>query len=125
MVCEFFELKEENVEKIMLVVSEFVGIIDVKLRVYRKYKDDIDFGGIFLLYVYENYDEIVKLIVFKKVFLFYNYVWDLINNFFIESFESVVLKVIDILFMLEYIIILCFEVYIEYKGEDIGIVDSG
>lgn len=125
MVREFFESKEENVEKIMLVVSESVGIIDAKLRVYRKYKDDIDSGGIFLLHAYENYDEIAKSIAFKKVSSFHNYVRDLINNFPTESLESVVSKAIDTSFTLEHITILCSEVHIEYKGEDIGTVDSG
>lgn len=98
MVCDFFRWEEGNVEKLMLVLSDFFGVIDVKLRVYRKYKDDIDVNGIFLLYGYENYDEIVKLIVFKKVFGFCNFVRDLIDVFFLESFKSIVLRVIEILF---------------------------
>lgn len=125
MVCDFFKWEEENVEKIMLVFSDFVGVIDVKLRVYRKYKDDIDVNGIFLLYGYENYDEVVKLVVFKKVFGFCNFVRDLIDIFFLESFESIVLIVVEILIYIEFIIRLCYRVVIEYGGIKVGLVNSG
>lgn len=96
----------------MLVFSEFLGMIDVKMSVYRKYKDYIDVNDIFLLYVYENYDEIVKLIVFKKLFLYSSVVGELKDIFFKESFERVINRVIVIFLMRDYIIRLCYEVYI-------------
>lgn len=96
----------------MLVFSEFLGMIDVKMRLYRKYKDYIDVNDIFLLYVYENYDEIVKLIVFKKLFLYSRVVGELKDIFFKESFKRVINKVIVIFLMRDYIIRLCYEVYI-------------
>lgn len=125
LVRDFFESKEENTEKIMLVLSESVGMIDAKLRVYRKYKDDIDANEIFLLHAYENYDEIAKSIAYKKVSLFRKLVRDSINIFSTESLESVVSKAIEISFTEEHITRLCFEVVIKYKGDDVGSVNSG
>lgn len=125
MVRDFFRWEEGNVEKLMLVLSDSLGVIDAKLRVYRKYKDDIDANGIFLLHGYENYDEIAKSIVFKKVSGFRNLVRDLIDVFSSESLKSIVSRAIEISFQIEHITSLCYGAVIEYGGKKVGSVNSG
>lgn len=125
MVRDFFKWEEENVEKIMLVFSDSVGVIDAKLRVYRKYKDDIDANGIFLLHGYENYDEVAKSVVFKKVSGFRNLVRDLIDIFSSESLESIVSTAVEISIHIEPITRLCYGAVIEYGGIKVGSVNSG
>lgn len=122
MVRDFFRWEEGNVEKLMLVLSDSLGVIDAKLRVYRKYKDDIDANGIFLLHGYENYDEIAKSIVFKKVSGFRNLVRDLIDVFSSESLKSIVSRAIEISFQIEHITSLCYGAVIEYGGKKVGSV---
>lgn len=65
--CDFFEFRKENIVRVILIKSDFIGVIDVKLEVYRNYRFFIDLGMIVLYYIYDEYDEIVKLSVYCRI----------------------------------------------------------
>lgn len=52
-----------------MINTESVGVIDGKLKVYKKYRDVIDKRNIFLQHIYEDFDEMAKFIAYKKVSL--------------------------------------------------------
>lgn len=63
-----------------MIYSKFLCVIEVKLRVYREYKIVIDLGKIFLKYVYDDFEEILKLSVYSKMIWFCSVVKILRNN---------------------------------------------
>lgn len=54
----------DNFIKVILIMSKFLLIVKVKLIVYKKYKYVINEKKIFLKYEYEEFDDVVKLIVY-------------------------------------------------------------
>lgn len=56
---------ELNVIRVILIRSELILIVEVKLVVYRIYKNFINKKRVFLYYVLENNDELVKFIVYE------------------------------------------------------------
>lgn len=120
--CDFFEFRKENIVRVILIKSDFIGVIDVKLEVYRNYRFFIDLGMIVLYYVYDEYDEIVKLSVYCRILYFSDLIVGLINFFLIEFFGNVICKVMDKMLIKEKIEELCFGVFIKYENEIVGLV---
>lgn len=58
---DFFSFYEDNLFKVIFIRSKFILIVEVKLIVYKKYKNVIKKRKIFLQYVDDEFDEIVKL----------------------------------------------------------------
>lgn len=56
---------ELNVIRVILIRSEFILFVEVKLVVYRIYKNFINIKRVFLYYVLENNDELVKFSVYE------------------------------------------------------------
>lgn len=58
---DFFSFYEDNLFKVIFIRSKFILIVEVKLIVYKKYKNVIKKRKIYLQYVDDEFDEIVKL----------------------------------------------------------------
>lgn len=58
---DFFCFYEDNLFKVIFIRSKFILVVEVKLIVYKKYKNVIKKRKIFLQYVDDEFDEIVKL----------------------------------------------------------------
>lgn len=57
---DLFQAQFEHPVVIFLVYSEYVGVVDAKLKVYKKYREIIDKYNIHLQHAYEEFDEIAK-----------------------------------------------------------------
>lgn len=68
----------------MILIKGKDVIIKSKLVVYEEYKDIIDCNGILLYYEYEEFNEVVKFGVYKKVFIYCYFIELVINILRIE-----------------------------------------
>lgn len=57
-----------------MIDTESVGVVDAKLKVYKKYKRAIDTGDVFLQHVCEDFDEMAKLMAYRKVSYCFNFI---------------------------------------------------
>lgn len=78
----FFAPTNDSITKIILIKTDFIGNIDAKLKVYKKYKRFIDTRGpsIFLQHEHEEFDEAAKLIANRKVVACCRYVDEMKSN---------------------------------------------
>lgn len=72
-----------------------MGVVDVKLKVYRKYKQYIEVNDIILYYVYEYFDELVKVCVYWRVMLYCNFLRFFVDKFFIEFINEKISNLIN------------------------------
>lgn len=63
MLEKFFKWKENNYIRIVLIMSKYILVVQVKLIVLKKYECVIKEKNIFLQYVFDEFDEVVKLVV--------------------------------------------------------------
>lgn len=73
----------------ILIRSNGILIVKIKFVVYRKYCDVIISKNIFLYYEYEEINEIVKLVVYKRVFFYCNF-FELVVNELNEIFNRII-----------------------------------
>lgn len=111
---------------IFLVYSKYVGVVDAKLKVYKKYREIIDKYDIHLQHAYEEFDEIAKLLALRRVSECCNLVKDM---FMVQHLSNRELKQITDFAIntltQDDIIRLCYEVHIEYKNKLVGTVQNG
>lgn len=63
MLEKFFNWEENNYIRIILIMSKYLLVVQVKLIVFKKYEYVIKEKNIFLQYVFDEFDEVVKLVV--------------------------------------------------------------
>ena len=63
----FFKIDSSDTVRVIWVYSKSIRVIDAKLSVYEKYKEDIESKDILLHHDYEEEDEIIKRIRVQKL----------------------------------------------------------
>lgn len=111
---------------IFLVYSECVGVLNAKLKVYKKYREIIDKYDIHLQHAYEEFDEIAKFLALRRV----SQCCMLVKDIFKVQYDSYreLQEITDFAINTltqDDIIKLCYEVHIVYKNKIVGTVQSG
>lgn len=101
---------EGDCVKVILISSDFILVVLVKLIVYKNFKCVINEKEIYLQYEYEDFDNVVKLIVYNIVLLFCFY-FDLLIYMFINDFYKIMVDNFDKLLKIEEIRKMCFNVF--------------
>lgn len=78
--CPFFEVNDDDQAKVILIRSNGISIVKTKLAVYRKYRNAIISKNIFLHHEYEEIDEIAKLVAYKRVSSYCNFLESAVNE---------------------------------------------
>lgn len=113
-------MNEENISRVILIRSESIPVVEAKLAVYRKYKHLINKRKLILHHVYEDYDDVAKLIAYERLSSVCVLVESLVNIFTIGLSEfSKELKGKQ---PSEDIQKLCHEVFNRTKDEAVGLV---
>lgn len=77
----FSILKKNNTPRVILIRSKCIPVVEAKLEVYRRYRNCINRGEIFLQHEYEDFDELAKFSAYKKLSSFCCYVELVVNTF--------------------------------------------
>lgn len=80
-------MNEENITRVILIRSESIHVVEAKLAVYRKYKHLINKRKLILHHVYEDYDEVAKLMAYERLSSLCALVESLVNIFTIGLSE--------------------------------------
>lgn len=123
---DLFQAQFEHPVVIFLVYSEYVGVVDAKLKVYKKYREIIDKYNIHLQHAYEEFDEIAKHFALRRVLPCCMLVQKIIrvHHDFTTKLHDITEWAINTLTQ-DDIIKLCYEVHIVYKNKIVGNVQSG
>lgn len=101
-----------------------MGVIDAKLKVYRKYKQYIEANGIILHHVYENVDELAKVLAYRRVTSYCDYLRSFVDIFPTELINAKIGIAINELLTRQKISDICAEASIIYKTDLVGSVHS-
>lgn len=66
----FFNVKKEDIVKVILIRSNFLNVIDTKYSVYEKYAYLYNLESWYMQHEFEEYDEVFRLCAHKKVVQF-------------------------------------------------------
>lgn len=111
---------------IFLVYSEYVGVVDAKLKVYKKYREIIDEYDIHLQHAFEEFDEIAKSVALRRVSQCCVVITDMFKVQYVSNRKLQVVTDFAINTLTkDDIIKFCYEVHIEYKNKIVGTVQSG
>lgn len=111
---------------IFLVYSEYVGVVDAKLKVYKKYREIIDEYDIHLQHAFEEFDEIAKSVALRRVSQCCVLIKDMFKVQYVSNRKLQVVTDFAINTLTkDDIIKFCYEVHIEYKNKIVGSVQSG
>lgn len=76
-----------------------IGVIEVKLYVYREFKNVIEIKNILLYYVLEKYIVLLNFSVYKKIMLFCNDIDVLKMSIFLCNILEIVIKLFKLVFI--------------------------
>lgn len=107
-----------------MIEAKSMGVIDAKLKVYRKYQQYIEATDIILHHVYEELDELAKLSAYRRVSSYCNYLRSFVDIFPTEHINAKIGRSIDELLTPENIRDICCEVFIRHKNDDVGSVNG-
>lgn len=110
---------------IFLVYSEYVGVVDAKLKVYKKYREIIDEYDIHLQHAFEEFDEIAKSVALRRVSQCCMLITDMFKLQFVSNMEPQEITDFANTLTQDDIMKLCYEVHIVYKNKSVGTVQSG
>lgn len=72
-------MNDNDVARVILIRSHDIQIVKTKLAVYKKYKKAIPSLNILLHHEYEEFDDVAKLVVFKRLSSFCDFIESAIN----------------------------------------------
>lgn len=99
-------------------------VIEAKLQVYKKFKNDINAKNIFLQHVLEDYDEIAKRSAHMKISSFCNIIDLLIKSLNLCKLCTIITKAFNQVLTQNTFKNMCDNIFVEYIGEKTGTVDS-
>lgn len=73
-------MNDNDVARVILIRSHDIQIVKTKLAVYKKYKKAILSLNILLHHEYEEFDDVAKLVVFKRLSSFCDFIESAINT---------------------------------------------
>lgn len=101
-----------------------MGVVDAKLKVYRKYKQYIEANDIILHHVYEHFDELAKVRAYRRVTSYCNFLRSFVDKFPTELINGKISNSINELLTQPKIREICAEEIIVYKTDLVGSVYS-
>lgn len=101
-----------------------MGVIDAKLKVYRRYQHYIEASNIILHHTYDELDELAKLYAYRRVSSYCKLLRSFVDVFPTEHINEKIANSINELLTRENIRKICREVFIVYKTDPVGSVDS-
>lgn len=110
---------DDKITKVILINTEFVGVVDAKLKVYKKYKHVIDGQDIFLQHVCEDFDEMAKLMAYRKVsycFDFITGITKVLEAFTGQRLQDVIDRSVDVSLALQNIREICYRENVSPAG---------
>lgn len=102
-----------------MINTELVGVVDAKLKVYKKYKRVIDTGDIFLQHVCEDFDEMTKLIAYRKIAYCFHYIARItreLEAFTGQRLQDVIKLSVDVTLALENVRNVCYREHVYPAG---------
>lgn len=78
---EFFDFEKNNSLRVILIRSKCIPVVEAKLEVYRRYRNFISKGKIFLQHEYEDFDELAKFSAYEKLSALCCYVELMVDTF--------------------------------------------
>lgn len=101
-----------------------MGVIDAKLKVYRRYQHYIEGSDIILHHIYDELDELAKLSAYRRVSSYSKLLRSFVDVFPTEHINEKIANSVNELLTRERIRKICREVFIVYKTDQVGSVDS-
>lgn len=111
--------EEDDLTKIILISSKDISIVQAKLIVLKKYKYGIIEKNIFLQHVFDEFDEVAKLVASQRLSSFSTFVKLVLRCFTTDLYE-IITEYKDEMFTPEKIKQLCLKVFedIQPMGND-------
>lgn len=113
---DFFQRKNQNLVKVILIKGGFHSILQAKKKAYQKYKQYFNFERFHLHHESEEYTEVAKLSAHRKAVSYKEFVESVRDSIPLQNIEKLVKDAVNRAFSKESITELCFDVVIQESG---------
>lgn len=113
---DFFQRKNRNLVKVILIKGGFHSILQAKKKAYQKYKQYFNFERFHLHHESEEYTEVAKLSAHRKVVSYKEFVESVRDSIPLQNIDKIVKDAVNRVLSKESITELCYDVVIQESG---------
>ncbi|XP_065942164.1 uncharacterized protein [Magallana gigas] len=113
---DFFQRKNRNLVKVILIKGGFHSILQAKKKAYQKYKQYFNFERFHLHHESEEYTEVAKLSAHRKVVSYKEFVESVRDSIPLQNIDKIVKDAVNRALSKESITELCYDVVIQESG---------